>query len=138
MKKFEFTIRGNSYRVNIKSVDDSVAVVEVNGSRYDVEMHHELKTTKTPKLVRSMPLQTPPKSMAPASGLKKVVAPLPGIICKIKVTEGREVKIGDVLLTLEAMKMENNILADKTGYVKAIRIKEGDSVLQGDLLMEIE
>lgn len=138
MKKFGFTIRGNSYQVKIKTLEDSKAVVEVNGSSFEVELDQEVKTTKTPKLIRSAPVATPPKSMAPASALKKVIAPLPGVICKVNVAENAPVKIGDTLFTLEAMKMENNVLAEKSGVVKNIRIKAGDSVLQGDLMMEIE
>lgn len=138
MKKFGFTIRGNSYQVKIKTLEDSKAVVEVNGSAYEVELDQEIKTTKTPKLIRSAPVATPPKSMAPASGLKKVIAPLPGVICKMNVKEESPVTVGDTLFILEAMKMENNVLAEKSGFVKNIRIKEGDSVLQGDLMMEIE
>jgi biotin carboxyl carrier protein len=138
MKNYEFTIRGNSYHVKIKSFEDSVAKVEVNGSLYEVELKKEIKTTKTPKLIRSQPVPVVPKSMAPAAGLHKVLAPLPGIIVKIKVQEGSPVKTGDTLLILEAMKMENNILAEKDGIAKQIRIKEGDAVLQGDLILEIE
>jgi glutaconyl-CoA/methylmalonyl-CoA decarboxylase subunit gamma len=138
MKKFGFTIRGNSYQVKVKSLEDSKAVVDVNGSTYEVELEQEVKGTKTPKLIRSAPVATPPKSMSPATALKKVIAPLPGIICKVKVSENTEVKVGDVLLTLEAMKMENNVLAEKAGLVKNIRVKEGDAVMQGDQMLEIE
>lgn len=138
MKKFGITIRGNSYQVKIKTLEDSKAVVEVNGSSYEVELEQEVKTTKTPKLIRSAPVATPPKSLAPANTLKKVIAPLPGVIHKVNVTENTVVKIGDILFMLEAMKMENNVLAEKSGVVKNVRIKEGDSVMQGDLMMEIE
>jgi glutaconyl-CoA/methylmalonyl-CoA decarboxylase subunit gamma len=138
MKKYEFTIRGNSYNVRIKSFEDSIAVVEVNGSEYEVKLHQEVKATKTPKLIRSQPPPTPQKSFAPAAGLKKITAPLPGVIHKILAKEGDTVKLGDTLLILEAMKMENNILAEKPGVIKLIKIREGDSVMQGDLLMEIE
>lgn len=138
MKKYEFTIRGNSYKVKIKSFEDSLAVVEVNGTVYEVQLHQEVKATKTPKLVRSAPPVTPVKSIAPAAGLKKVTAPLPGTIHKLLVKEGDSVKVGDNMLILEAMKMENNILAETSGTVKSIRVKDGDSVLQGDVILEIE
>lgn len=138
MKKYKFTIGGNSYDVNIKSFEDSIAIVEVNGSEYEVKLHQEFKTTKTPKLVRSQPPPTPQKSFAPAGGLSAVKAPLPGVIHKTLVREGDSVKIGQNLLILEAMKMENNILAEKAGVVRNMKIKEGDSVMQGDLLMEVE
>ena len=138
MKKYEFTIGGNSYTVNIKSFEDAIAIVEVNGSEYEVKLHQEVKTTKTPKLVRSQPPPTPQKSFAPAGGLNAIKAPLPGVIHKVMVKEGDAVKAGQTLLILEAMKMENNILAEKAGTIRNMKIKEGDSVMQGDLLLEVE
>jgi glutaconyl-CoA/methylmalonyl-CoA decarboxylase subunit gamma len=138
MKKYTFTIRGNKYDVRIKSFEDSRAVIEVNGSVFEAQIHQEIKTTKTPKLVRAQPPVTPIKSLAPATGLNKVPAPLPGTVMKIKIKEGDSVTIGDTLLILEAMKMENNILAERNGVVKNIRIKEGEAVMQGDVMLEIE
>ena len=138
MKKYQFTIGGNSYSVNIKSFEDAVAIVEVNGSEYEVKLHQEVKTTKTPKLIRSQPPPSPQKSFAPAAGLSSIKAPLPGVIHKILVKEGDTVKVGQTLLILEAMKMENNILAEKAGMIRNLKIKEGDSVMQGDLLLEVE
>ena len=138
MKKFEFTIRGNSYSVKVKSLEDSIAMLEVNGSEYEVKLQKEIKTTKTPKLVRSAPPPTAPKSLAPATALSHVVSPLPGVITKVLVKEGDTVKVGDNLLMLEAMKMENNILAEKAGQIVNVKVKEGESVMQGDKLMEIQ
>lgn len=138
MKKFEFTIRGNKYDVRIKSLEDNIAKVEVNGSSYEVELLQEVKVTKTPKLVRAQPIATAPKTIAPAGKMSVVKAPLPGTIFKMLVKDGDSVKIGDNLLILEAMKMENNILSEKAGIVRSVKIKEGDSVFQGDVLMEIE
>ncbi len=59
------------------------------------------------------------------------------MILNIHVKEGDQIKVGAKLITLEAMKMENNINADKDGVIKAIRVKVGDSVLEGDVLVEI-
>ena len=55
----------------------------------------------------------------------------------VHVKEGEAVKVGAKLITLEAMKMENNINADKDGVIKSIKVKAGDSVLEGDVLIEI-
>ncbi len=138
MKKFKFTIRGNEYEVQINSFEDNIAEVDVNGSIYQVELAQSVQTTKTPKLVRANPIKTKEKSLAPASGLSKVDAPLPGTIFKVLVKEGDEVKKGQTIIILEAMKMENNILAEKDGVVKSLKVSEGSSVLQGDVLVEIE
>ena len=137
MKKFKFTIRGNEYEVHINSFEDNIAEIDVNGSVYKVELE-QVKTTKTPKLVRSKPVPTKETKPKPAAGLSKIEAPLPGTIFKVNVKEGDTVKKGQTILVLEAMKMENNILAEKDGVINKVHVVEGDSVLQGDILAEIE
>lgn len=142
MKKFEFTISGNKYEVHLKDIEDNMAKVDVNGTSYDVEIHQEMKprVSKTPKLVRSEVQRKPGEGFITkkASGAGKVLSPLPGNIFKILVKEGSVVKKGDVLLVMEAMKMENNVLAEKDGVVASIKISVGDAVLQNDVLIEME
>ena len=67
-----------------------------------------------------------------------VKSPLPGTIITVLIKEGDQVRLGQKLLTMEAMKMENNILAEKDGLVSSVKVKPGDSVLQNDVLLEIE
>lgn len=145
MKKFKLTINGNQYDVNIINVEDNIAEVEVNGTHYQVEVDRQIQKTKTPKLVRSV--VSPSTDSAPSiqktsspvghKGVGFVKAPLPGVILNVHVREGDIVKIGDKLITLEAMKMENSVNADKEGKIVSIKVKQGDSVLEGDLLIEI-
>jgi biotin carboxyl carrier protein len=142
MKKFKFKIRGNSYDVEIKEIEDSIARIEVNGTEYEVEIEQKESTpSKTPKLVRSQ-VQTKRSDSKikkkVSSRATQVKAPLPGNIFKILVKEGEEVKKGDKIMIMEAMKMENNVLAEKDGTVSKIKVSEGDSVLQNDVLAEIE
>lgn len=140
MKKYKFTIKGNDYEVRIKDIEDQVANIEVNGTEYNVQLHQEVKTSKTPTLVRKPVAKKPGEgtiARKPIGGAASVKAPLPGNIFKILVSEGDEVKKGDNMLIMEAMKMENNVLAEKEGVVKSIKIKEGDAVLQGDVLIEM-
>ncbi|MBN2348999.1 MAG: biotin/lipoyl-binding protein [Bacteroidales bacterium] len=137
MQKFKFTIRGNDYDVEIKNFEENIAIIEVNGTSYEVEIHREIKTTKTPKLVRNVISGKEEKIEKKDGGASTpVVAPLPGIILSVKVNIGDIVKKGDTLLIMEAMKMENNIMAEKEGVVESIKVKPGDSVLQGDVLIE--
>jgi biotin carboxyl carrier protein len=141
MKKFKFTIKGHDYDVEIKRIEDNIAKIEVNGTVYNVEVHKELKQTKTPKLVRQE-VQTHrrdskiKKTITKTAG-HEVKCPLPGNIVQVFVKEGDEIKLGDKLLMYEAMKMENTITAEKDGIIKNLKVQQGDSVLQGDLLMEI-
>ncbi|MBN2236490.1 MAG: biotin/lipoyl-binding protein [Bacteroidales bacterium] len=136
MKKFKFSIYGNNYSVEIKKVEGNTAKVDVNGTVYKVELEQEVKTTKTPKLIRPA-IKTHKELTKTESAAFKVNCPLPGTIVKVFVNENSEVKIGDVLLIYEAMKMENKILAEKQGIVKNIRVNAGESILQDELLLEI-
>lgn len=140
MKKFEFTIRGNKYDVEILNIEDGIAKVEVNGTKYNVEIHREVKQSKTPTLIRQEI-----KAERKDSKIKKTVAskgfsvksPLPGSIIKIMVKEGDTVKKGDPLLIMEAMKMENQVLSEKEGTITSIKVNVGDAVLQNDVLIEM-
>ena len=145
MKKFKFTIQGNQYDVDILNVEDNIAEVEVNGTVYKVELEKKIQQTKTPKLVRSVvapstessaSIQKTSKPTAP-KGVGHIKSPLPGVILNVHVKEGDVVKVSDKLITLEAMKMENSINADKAGVIKSIKVRQGDSVLEGDILIEI-
>ena len=143
MKKFKFTIQGNIYEVEILNIEDDIADIEVNGSPYQVEIHKEIKTPKTPKLIQKTvepsPVSDKTKTHKPSDKFAAgaIKAPLPGTILEIKKNVGDEVKVGDTILVMEAMKMENNINADKTGHIKALKVNVNDSVLEGDILVEV-
>ena len=138
MKKFKFKIRGNNYNAVIKDHHKNIIDIEINGTAYKVEVEQEAKKTKTPKLIRSrVNTKSEGVKIDAASSLSVVKAPLPGTIFKLVAKPGDEVKIGDVLLIMEAMKMENNIMAEKAGVVKSIKVKEGDAVMQDDVLVEL-
>ena len=139
MKKFKFTIQGNEYEVEVLSYEDQLARVEVNGTRYEVEVHKQVVQPKTPVLVRQeVPAPTRSETKIRKSiGASQVKAPLPGNIMQIYVRNGDSVKKGEKLLMYEAMKMENSILAERDGTISAIKVQAGDSVLEGDVLMEL-
>jgi len=138
MNNFKFTIKGHDYEVDILDIENNIAKVEVNGTIYEVEVHKEIKETKTPTIVRpKVPMPKEPKDLT-TSHITKVTTPLPGIVMQVFVKEGDKVEKEDKLLLMEAMKMENNILAEKSGIVKKINVNPGDSVLQDETLMEIE
>ncbi len=143
MKKFKFSVRGNKYDVELLNMEDNIAEIEVNGTTYQVEILKEVKTPKTPRLVRQSVVPSGDSDRAKTSspsekkGAGTIKAPLPGTILEIFVKPGDLVKSGDKLLIMEAMKMENNILANIGGKITDIKIKAGDSVLEGDILLEI-
>lgn len=118
--------------------------VTVNGAVYDVKVEDvkpgEVKMVETP----SMPVQEVKEEKAstsnvtPTSGSVKVVAPMPGNIWKIKTSIGAKVEKHEVLLILEAMKMENEIVAPDAGTVTNILVKEGDAVEPGKVMVEMD
>ncbi len=146
MKKYKLRINDNDYQVDVLAVEDSSATVKVNGVVYEVEVDRQLKTTKTPKLTRgeSVPSTDVENSTAKTAKpdaskkAKNIKSPLPGKIIDVFVKIGDAVKMGQTVLCLEAMKMENNINSDKEGTVKAIQVQKNDTVLEGDLLIELE
>lgn len=145
MKNFKFKINGNDYNVHISNVDGNIADLEVNGTPYKVEIDRELKQTKTPKLVRPEAVPSTDshpsvaKTVSPGVATSGAVkSPLPGVILSLAVKVGDTVKVGQRLLVLEAMKMENNIDSDKEGRIAAVKVNQGDSVMEGDVLVVIE
>lgn len=143
MKKFDFTIQGNRYQVEIRDIVDDRATVLVNGSEYTVEMHNEKMKEKTPRLVREAAVpdtsshhQRTASPSAP-KGVGMVKSPLPGTILELKVKVGDTVARGAVLMIMEAMKMENEIRADRAGVIRSLPVAKGESVLEGATLAEI-
>ncbi|MFZ4547786.1 MAG: biotin/lipoyl-containing protein [Bacteroidales bacterium] len=145
MKNFKFTINGNAYDAEIVGIEDNTAEVSINGVTYTVEIDRKTQAIKTPKLVRTMAVPSTDshpavsKTANPSSpkGTGSIKSPLPGVILEIFVREGDTVKIGQKLIMLEAMKMENNINADKEGRVTSLKVGKGDSVMEGDILIVI-
>jgi biotin carboxyl carrier protein len=143
MKKYNFVINGNAYEVEVLGFDENIAKIEVNGTHYDVEVLKDLKMTKTPTLVRAeSPKPTSRESKIPRTITQTtnvaIKAPLPGTIITVLVKSGDKVALGQKLLTMEAMKMENNVLSEKDGVVKVVHVKPGQAVAQSEVLVEIE
>ena len=141
MKEYKYKINGNPYTVVISDIVDNVAQVEVNGVPYKIEMEKSVKAAAPVVKPVAKPAAAPAAQTAPAAGGGKksgVKSPLPGVILDVKVKVGDAVKRGQTVVVLEAMKMENNINADKDGTITAVNVKQGDSVLEGTDLVVIE
>ncbi len=142
MKEYKYTIDGKEYQVAVGEIVDNVATVTVNGEDFKVEMEPEAEPEKK-KVVLGQPTaeQASSDEATPAANVNTanaVKAPLPGVITEIKVAVGDDVKAGDVVVVLEAMKMANNLEAEKDGKVTAICVKTGESVLEDSPLVVIE
>ena len=133
MKAYKFKIGGNQYDVTVNGIEGKLADVTVNGVNYQVELENEVAAPAAAAPVAAPAAEAAPaapKAAAPAGG-KKIGSPLPGVIISVDVKEGQAVKRGQKVAVIEAMKMENEILAECDGTIAAIHVKQGDSVLEG-------
>lgn len=137
MKKFKFTIDGSKYEVNVNEVEPNIAEIEVNGTPFTVKIDREERKPVSPlkkTAGKVTPVATPTKVVASSI----IKSQLPGSIIEIKVAVGQRVTRGDIIMTIESMKMENNIIAENDGVVKRIMVTPGQNVMQGDSLIEME
>ena len=149
MNKYQYKVQGVDYDVEIEEVEGNVAKVNVNGIRFDVELKQPINATSTLKKVHveaPKPVARPTVAPAAAPAADKplaagtgspVKAPLPGTITEVRVNVGDTVKIGDTVLVLAAMKMQNNIESEYEGTVTSVTVKPGESVMEGAVLITI-
>ncbi|NLT94217.1 MAG: acetyl-CoA carboxylase biotin carboxyl carrier protein subunit [Clostridia bacterium] len=130
MRKFNVTVNGKTYEVEVEEIGGLPSPTKV-------------APVSTPKVNAPAPVAPAPqiveqtKPSAPISGGEKVTAPMPGKVLRIVKTEGNIVKAGEVVLILEAMKMENEITAPIDGSIKQMATHEGAAVNPGDVLFVI-
>jgi Acetyl/propionyl-CoA carboxylase, alpha subunit len=150
MNKYQYKVQGVDYEVEIEEVEGNIAKVNVNGIPFEVELQQPINAAKHPNIVKpkvEAPKPAPtasapvaaaapaPAASAGAGNAQK--APLPGTITSINVKVGDTVAVGDVVIVLEAMKMQNNIEAEYAGTITSITVNPGDSVMEGAVLLTI-
>ena len=125
MKKFNITVNGTAYEVEVEEVKAAAAAPKAAP-----------KAAPAPKAAAPAPKAAPAKAaVAAGAGEHSIDAPMPGKIVKLVASEGQAVKAGDVLLILEAMKMQNEITADADGTVKTFNVAASQSVKVHDSLV---
>jgi len=124
MRKFNITVNGTAYEVEVEEVKD--------GQQTPAAAPAAPKAAPAPKAQKPAALKA-----APAAAGTRVNAPMPGTVLSVKAQQGAQVKRGDVLLVLEAMKMENEIAAPQDGTIAQVNVQKGASVNTGDLLVVI-
>ena len=146
---YKIKVNGEEYEVDIQKVEGSTAHLTVNEVNYEVEveglsinptrMSNKQSGFKTAQLdapsVQVAPITKPTSSVSAAYEQR---SPLPGVIVSVGVKVGDKINSGDVLVVIEAMKMENNIEAEKGGVIEQINCNPGDSVAEGDVLFIIK
>ncbi len=140
MKNFNFKINGKEYQTAVEQTSETEIQVTVNGKTFTAEVDKAAAPVKVaaPKGAPAPAAAAAPSApKAPSAGATVVSSPLPGVIVSVAVSAGQAVKAGDLLLTLEAMKMENSVLAEADGTVKNVLVAAGQSVQSGDALVEM-
>lgn len=152
MNKYQYKVKGIDYEVEIAEVEGNIAKVNVNGIPFEVEMQQPINAAKHPTINVQKPVVAPApvSSAAPVSAAAKpaapaapsgsgtsLKAPLPGTITDIKVQVGQQVNVGDTVLVLEAMKMQNNIEAECAGTITSVLVNQGETVMEGSTLVTI-
>lgn len=150
MSKYQYKVQGVDYEVEIEEVEGNIAKVNVNGIPFEVELQQPINAAKHPTIVKTKveapkPVAAAPVAAAPVAAQPATAAgagnaqkaPLPGTITSINVKVGDTVAVGDTVVVLEAMKMQNNIEAEYAGTVTSITVNQGDSVMEGAVLLTI-
>jgi biotin carboxyl carrier protein len=132
IKKYNVTVNGKTYQVEVEELRDNAAGYAVYTGPANLSPAPLGAAAAAPK---PAPVSAP---AAVSAGANVVAAPMPGTITAIKARPGDAVKRGDVLLVLEAMKMENDIMASSDGTVAAIHVSPGMSVNTGDPLVSLQ
>ena len=139
MKEFKFKIDGKDYDAQVAEQDGGVLAVTLNGKTYAVEVpslaHHAARPVVHHAAAPAAVSAHAAPSAAPAAG--SITAPLPGTIKQVLVSVGQDVKAGETVVVMEAMKMENSITAEFAGKVTAVKVAVGDQVQSGQALVEI-
>ncbi len=125
MKKYLITVKGISYEVDVE---------EIKGTT-DNKRAEAPEVKPVAPASEAKPAAPPKPSAAVPGGKSNVASPMPGTILKVNVKPGDSVKKGDVIMILEAMKMENEIMAPDDGVVASVTVSEGASVSTGDVLV---
>ena len=136
MRKFRIKVDGKEYEVEVEEVGENKSSEGTISAPQPVITKVEEEPIK-PKPAKVSNSSAPSKAPTAAVAGEEVVAPMPGKVLKLKVSEGDSVKEGDTLLILEAMKMENEIIANASGSIKKIIATANDMVDTGDVLMVI-
>jgi glutaconyl-CoA decarboxylase len=129
VKKYKVTVNGQSYDVGVE---------EMGSAGVPVQMAAPAPVQQVAAPSAPAPVAAAPVAAASAgSGSTSIKAPMPGTVLSLKVSAGQAVRRGDVLLILEAMKMENEITSPSDGTVAAIRVQAGSTVNTGDPMVDL-
>ncbi len=132
--KLLITVQGIQYEVDVEVIDDSPTKPVIEPPSASPSVHRNLPATPAPESPKKPAAPKPPA----AGGAKTVASPLAGNVIKVEVKPGQAVKTNDVLVVLEAMKMETPVKSPGDAVIKSVLVSEGNAVAAGETLIEFE
>ena len=162
MRHYQITVEGNEYEIDVQELSATQFSVEIDGQAVDVTLNSQedvgvaaitpdqsqatavagqsaatqQRSPKVPAEMRSMKTRTPSPAVTGGADLAySMTAPMPGVILSINVSPGDQVNEGDVLMVLEAMKMNNDLHASRSGTIASVDVAAGDQVKYGQVLL---
>lgn len=136
MKQYKYQINGNKYEVSVETpAADGTIAVTVNGETYSVVREPEPVVEKKKVVVKFVAAKPSEGGDEMQDALR---SPLPGTVIEVLAKPGQQVKEGDTLVVLEAMKMNNNLTAERDGVVKSILVEEGEAIKENTPLVTFE
>lgn len=130
MSRYRITLEGKTYEMDVELISESSAVQPA--------LHREAKAAETAPKKETEPAAAPTVPRSDMDGAGTVTAPMPGTVIRIAKGEGEIVKAGELVLILEAMKMENEIFSPEDGTIAAMNCAEGSTVATGDILFAVK
>lgn len=141
MSSYIVTVNGQSYSVTATKRQGTTLTFLVDGQEYSVSVAPRptaAATTSSHALPAALQQQPAATVRTTTSSSPDLLAPIPGIVSELKVLEGQQITLGETVVVLEAMKMENPIKAHRSGKVSRIYVKRGDEIAHGAALVSIE
>ena len=139
MKKYNFEIDGKKFEVEVNLLNSNDAQVKVNDKNIDIKISNNLSEPKKSEPKKSEPKKSEPK--IPDQSVKgnpgDLLALMPGKILKVLVSEGQKIKMGEPVIIMESMKMEQTIVSSADGVINSINVKEGETIEVGSVMIVI-
>ena len=134
MRKFNITVNGEVYEVEVEELGNDGAAAPVQSRPVAKPAP---APARKPAAAKAAPKQAK-KVTTVSAGAASVTAPMPGVVLDVRVSEGQSVKKNDVIMILEAMKMENEVMAPQDGVIESVAVSKGSNVNAGDIMIVIK
>ena len=139
MKKYNFEIDGKKFEVEVNLLNSNDAQVKVNDKNFDIKISNNLSEPKKSEPKKSEPKKSEPKipDQSVQGNPGDLLALMPGKILKVLVSEGQKIKMGEPVIIMESMKMEQTIVSSSDGVINSINVNEGETIEVGSVMIVI-